>query len=120
MRFARQRAAQQGLAVDFFHTKDDLARAARRQSFDTIFSFDVLEHLPDLPGELDFLASHLSPGGLFVFDVPAGSTKAHPMHLNHHLDVFAHMRSKGLRDERGLSLRLPFKKEEKYVYRRPL
>jgi len=120
MRFARQRAAQQGLAVDFFHTKDDLARAARRHTFDTIFSFDVLEHLPDLPGELDFLALHLSPGGLFVFDVPAGSTKAHPMHLNHHLDVFAYMRSKGLRDERGLSLRLPFKKEEKYVYRRPM
>jgi 2-polyprenyl-3-methyl-5-hydroxy-6-metoxy-1,4-benzoquinol methylase len=120
MRFARQRAAQHGLAVDFFHTKDDLATAARRQSFDTIFSFDVLEHLPDLQGELDFLASHLSPGGVFVFDVPAGSTKAHPMHLNHHLDVFAYMGSKGLRDERGLSLRLPFKKEEKYVYRRPV
>lgn len=118
MKFARQRAAQQGLAVDFFHTKDDLAKAARRQTFDTIFSFDVLEHLPDLPGELDFLVSHLSPGGLFVFDVPAGSTKAHPMHLNHHLDVFAYMSSKGLHDERGLSLRLPFKKEEKYVYRK--
>jgi len=118
MRFARQRAAQQGLAVDFFHTKSDLAAAAGKQSFDTIFSFDVLEHLPDLPGELDFLVSHLSPGGLFVFDVPAGSTRAHPMHLNHHLDVFAYMRGKGLRDERGLSLRLPLKKEEKYVYRK--
>jgi 2-polyprenyl-3-methyl-5-hydroxy-6-metoxy-1,4-benzoquinol methylase len=120
MRFARQRASQQGLSVDFFHTKNDLAEAAQQRSFDTIFSFDVLEHLPDLPGELDFLASHLSPSGLLVFDVPAGSTKAHPMHLNHHLDVFAYMRAKGLRDERGLSLRLPFKKEEKFVYRKPV
>ena len=52
MRFARQRAARQGLAIDFFHTKESLAEAARQRGFDTVFSFDVLEHLPDLPGEL--------------------------------------------------------------------
>lgn len=118
MRFAQQRAARQGLAIDFFHAKDALA-AASQQGFDTVFSFDVLEHLPDLPGELAFLSSLLRPGGLFVFDVPAGSTKAHPMHLNHHLDVLAFMRNKSLIDERGVMLRLPFRKEEKYVFRKP-
>lgn len=119
MRFAQHRAARQGLAIDFFHTKDALAAAASEKGFDTVFSFDVLEHLPDLPGELNFLSSLLAPGGLFVFDVPAGSTKAHPMHLNHNLDVLAFMNGKNLMDERGLMLRLPFRKEEKYVFRKP-
>jgi len=119
MRFAQWRAEQRKLAVDFFYSKDDLATSARQRSLDTIFSFDVLEHLPDLRGELDFLSSLLAPGGVFVFDVPAGSTKAHPMHLDHRVDVFTHMEGRGFVDERGLALRLPFKKEEKYVYRKP-
>lgn len=84
---------------------------------DTVFSFDVLEHLPDLPGELNFLASLLSPGGLLVFDVPAGSTKAHPMHLNHDLDIRAHLAAKGLRPERTVLQKLSFRKEEKYFFR---
>jgi 2-polyprenyl-3-methyl-5-hydroxy-6-metoxy-1,4-benzoquinol methylase len=117
MRFARQRAERQSLAIDFFHTKAALAEAAQQHGFDTVFSFDVLEHLPDLPGELTFLSSLLNPGGLFVFDVPAGSTKAHPMHLNHNLNVLTFMSGKGLVDERNVMLRLPFRKEEKYVFR---
>jgi len=117
MRFARQRAASQSLAIDFFHTKEELAQSAGQRGFDTVFSFDVLEHLADLPGELTFLSSLLSPGGVFVFDVPAGATKAHPMHLNHNLNVLAFMGEKGLVDERNLLLRLPFRKEEKFVFR---
>src|SRR5437868_2241742 len=119
MRFARHRASRQGLAIDFFHTKDSLAQYARENGFDTVFSFDVLEHLPDLSGELTFLSSLLNPGGVFVFDVPAGSTRAHPMHLDHNLNVLAYMRDKGLEDRRGLMLRLPFRKEEKFVFRAP-
>jgi 2-polyprenyl-3-methyl-5-hydroxy-6-metoxy-1,4-benzoquinol methylase len=119
MRFARQRAANQGLAIEFFHTREALAQYAGVNGFDTVFSFDVLEHLPDLPGELSFLSSLLKPGGLFVFDVPAGSTRAHPMHLNHNLNVLEFMRAKGLADERNLMLRLPFRKEEKFVFRAP-
>jgi 2-polyprenyl-3-methyl-5-hydroxy-6-metoxy-1,4-benzoquinol methylase/heme/copper-type cytochrome/quinol oxidase subunit 4 len=119
MRFARQRAARQGLSIDFFHSKDALAQYARENGFDTVFSFDVLEHLPDLTGELTFLSSLLNPGGVFVFDVPAGSTKAHPMHLNHKLNVLQYMSARGLVDERNLMLRLPFRKEEKFVFRAP-
>lgn len=119
MRFARQRAANQGLAIEFFHTREALAQYANGNGFDTVFSFDVLEHLPDLPGELSFLSSLLKPCGLFVFDVPAGSTRAHPMHLNHSLNVLEYMRAKGLADERNLMLRLPFRKEEKFVFRAP-
>jgi 2-polyprenyl-3-methyl-5-hydroxy-6-metoxy-1,4-benzoquinol methylase len=120
MQFARQRAARQGVSIDFFHSKDALVQATRGRGFDTVFSFDVLEHLPDLLGELSFLASLLSPGGVFVFDVPAGSTSAHPMHLNHNLNVLEFMRAKGLEDKRNLMLRLPFRKEEKFVFRAPL
>ena len=87
---------------------------------DTIFSFDVLEHLPDLPGELIFLSSLLNPGGLLVFDVPAGATKSHPMHLNHHLDIHAHMRAQGLIEEQPSWMpKLPFSKQEKYLFRAP-
>ncbi len=120
MRFARHRAERQKLAVDFFHSKDDLAASAQKRGLDTIFSFDVLEHLPDLPGELKFLASLLNPGGRMAFDVPAGSTESHPMHLNHHLDIHAHMASIGMVEERGLLQSIPFRKQEKYVFRKPV
>ena len=119
MRFARFRAEQQKLAVEFFHSKDDLAASAKQRGLDTVFSFDVLEHLPDLPGELKFLSSLLNSGGRMAFDVPAGSTKAHPMHLNHHLDVNAYMESIGMMEERGLMESIPFKKQEKFVFRKP-
>jgi 2-polyprenyl-3-methyl-5-hydroxy-6-metoxy-1,4-benzoquinol methylase len=119
MRFARQRATRRNLAIEFFHTKEELAAAGKKRGFDTIFSLDVLEHLPDLPGELNFLASLLNPGGLLVFDVPAGATKSHPMHLNHDLDVAEFMQTNGFKDERTLWQKLPFKKEEKYFFRAP-
>ena len=120
MRFARHRAKQQKLALEFFHAKEDLAAAAQKRGLDTIFSFDVLEHLPDLPGELKFLSSLLNPGGLLVFDVPAGSTKSHPMHLNHHLDIHAHMKSIGMEEERSVWQSIPFRKQEKYISRKPV
>jgi len=120
MKFARERARQRNLPVEFFHTKEELAAAGTKRGFDTIFSLDVLEHLPDLPGELNFLAGLLNSGGLLVFDVPAGATKSHPMHLNHDLDVVAYMRARGMKDERTLWQRLPFRKEEKYFFRSPL
>jgi 2-polyprenyl-3-methyl-5-hydroxy-6-metoxy-1,4-benzoquinol methylase len=120
MRFARERARQRNLPIEFFHTKEELAAAGKERGFDTIFSLDVLEHLPDLPGELSFLAALLNPGGLLVFDVPAGATKSHPMHLNHDLDVVAYMHARGMKDERTMWQRLPFRKEEKYFFRAPM
>jgi 2-polyprenyl-3-methyl-5-hydroxy-6-metoxy-1,4-benzoquinol methylase len=115
MKFARQRAMRRNLPLKFFPSKEELAASDLR--YDTIYSLDVLEHLPDLAGELDFLASMLNAGGLLVFDVPAGATKAHPMHLNHSLDVVAYLGGKGLRDERNFWQWLPFRKEEKYFFR---
>jgi len=116
MEFARSRAQQRGLRLEFARSKDELT-AARERGFDTVFSFDVLEHLPDLAGELSFLSSLLSPGGRFMFDVPAGSTKSHPMHLNHNLNVLSYMSGQGLEEERSFLQKLSFKKQEKYVFR---
>jgi 2-polyprenyl-3-methyl-5-hydroxy-6-metoxy-1,4-benzoquinol methylase len=117
MAFARWRAAQHGLALEITRSKEELAAAARKKGLDTVYSFDVLEHLPDLPGELSFLSSLLGPGGRMMFDVPAGSTKAHPMHLNHDLDVKKHLREKGMTEERGWWQRLLPGKQEKFIFR---
>jgi 2-polyprenyl-3-methyl-5-hydroxy-6-metoxy-1,4-benzoquinol methylase len=118
MRFAMDRAQRAGLAVQFMRSKEELAAAAKKRGFDTVFAFDVLEHIPDLSGELDFLSSLLAPGGLFVFDVPAGSTKSHPMHLNHNLNVGAHLQAKGLRDARTFWQRSPLGEKGRFIYRR--
>jgi 2-polyprenyl-3-methyl-5-hydroxy-6-metoxy-1,4-benzoquinol methylase len=117
MRFARLRAQQRRVPLMFFHSKEGLTRS--NCHFDTIYALDVLEHLPDLAGELDFLSSLLKPGGLLVFDVPAGATKSHPMHLNHDLDVVTYLKARGLTDARTLRQRMPFRKEEKYFFRKP-
>jgi SAM-dependent methyltransferase len=117
MKFAQHRAEAEGLEIEFCHSKDALRASASRDGFDTVFAFDVLEHLPDLPGELTFLSSLLNQGGLFLFDVPAGSTRSHPMHLNHELNVRAHMLALGLRQERNLLQKLSFRKEEKFFFR---
>jgi hypothetical protein len=39
------------------------------------------------------------------------------MHLNHDLDVVSYMCARGMKDERTLWQRLPFRKEEKYFFR---
>ncbi len=53
MAFAKRRAQQRGLTTLLFaRSKDELTAAARERGFDTVFSFDVLEHLPDLAAEL--------------------------------------------------------------------
>lgn len=118
MKFARQRALDQGLEVEFLHSKEGLTASAQQNGFDTVFSFDVLEHLPDLPGELKFLSSLLNSGGLLVFDVPAGSTNSHPMHLNHNLSIRTYMLGMGLQEERRFKQRLSFRKEEKFFFRK--
>lgn len=117
LRFARWRAEQRQLAVEFATTKEELRRNTDGGRFDTIFSFDVLEHLPDLEGELGFLASLLKPGGMLLCDVPAGATKNHPMHLNHRLDAADYLCSQGLTDRRSLLQRLIFARE-KFIFHR--
>lgn len=115
-RFARHRALSQGLDVKFVHDKAELTNAVRNTGFDTVFSLDVLEHLPDLPGELTFLAGLINPSGRFVFDIPAGSTKSHPMHLNHNVEFRSLLNHIGLQERRCWWQRLPFCKQEKYVF----
>jgi 2-polyprenyl-3-methyl-5-hydroxy-6-metoxy-1,4-benzoquinol methylase len=115
-RFAQFRAARYALTVQFASTKEELRRIAHAAPFDTIFSFDVLEHIPDLAGELDFLISLLAPSGLLLFDVPAGATVNHPMHLDHTLNVREHLLAKGMLEIPMPSWRVG--KQEKYAFRK--
>ena len=115
-RFAKSRALQRGFDVKFAHCKQQLQTATLNGGFDTIFSLDVLEHLPDLEGELVFLVSLLNGGGRLVFDLPSGSTKSHPMHLNHTVKARCLLLSWGLKEQRGLWQKLHLVKQEKYVF----
>lgn len=119
MKYARHRAKTENLSIQFFSDKQDLARSTPL-GFDTIFSLDVLEHLPDLPGELNFLSSLLSRIGSLVFNLPPGSTKSHPMHLDHNLDVRAFLTHRSLlEDTRSHHRRVGAAgKDEMYIFRR--
>lgn len=112
-KFAQYRAQRQNLDVKFHFSRESLGAAG---GFDTIFSLDVLEHIPDLAAELDFLASLLNPGGLLLFDVPAGATRSHPMHLSHNVDFRSLLKAKGLREQRPWWTRLPLVKQEKFLF----
>jgi 2-polyprenyl-3-methyl-5-hydroxy-6-metoxy-1,4-benzoquinol methylase len=46
--------------------------AGLRKRFDTIFLFDVLEHISDEAQFLEALSFHLAPGGTLIINVPAG------------------------------------------------
>ncbi len=113
LRFAKWRAERRGLAVEFFTDKESLAAT---KPFDTVFSFDVLEHIPDLAAELDYLAALLGPGGQMVFDLPTGATKAHPMHLEHRLDFRKFLNERGLHERKRVVDYLPFRRQEKFVF----
>ncbi len=119
--FAAWRAGHEGLNVEFLSDRGLLAASAGK--FDTVISLDVLEHMPDLGGELDFLASLLAPGGLLVLSAPVGGTESHPMHLEHDLDVAARLGSRGLVNAKTLALRWNgseyMRKKSVFVFRKP-
>jgi len=105
--FAEWRAGQTGLKLNFVTNREQLqAEVAKSGKFNTIVSLDVLEHLPDIENELNFLTSILETGGKLIFSIPFGSTDAHPMHLDHNLDVIAYLASHGLKDKKSFWLRL--------------
>jgi len=118
MEYSRWRAAQEGLNLAFVSSKEQLRD--RDGGFDTIISVDVLEHMPDLAGELDFLCSLLNPGGTIVFNVPAGETETHPMHLVHRLNVKDYMARRKFTDRKSFRLRWfsaeSFRRSAVYVY----
>lgn len=122
-RFAEANAKRRELALDFVSTREDIKRAAGEAGFDTILSLDVLEHLPDLGGQLDFLISVLAPGGRIILTVPEGATATHPMHLTHKVNAGDYLKGKGLRDAKSPGLRLTaseiLRKGDCLIYERP-
>ncbi len=98
-RFAEWRAQQQGIdRIDFYTEREQVGGL-----FNTIYSLDVLEHLPDPEDALRFFASKLAPGGRLVITAPFGETDAHPMHFSHALDAHEFLQTEGLTEaKRGL------------------
>lgn len=119
--FASWRAGREGLPVEFVSDRGLLEKSATK--FDTIISLDVLEHLPDLAGELDFLVHMIAPGGTLIVSAPVGATASHPMHLTHQLDVAAHLRSRGLEDLKTWWFRWnaseAMRRKDVFVFRKP-
>ncbi|MBU2265706.1 MAG: class I SAM-dependent methyltransferase, partial [Candidatus Omnitrophica bacterium] len=62
--FAKWRINRQGLKVNFLD-----GNQLTGKDFDAIVSFDVFEHLKDLPGKINFLASCLKRGGVLIFNI---------------------------------------------------
>ncbi|MBI2682647.1 MAG: class I SAM-dependent methyltransferase [Acidobacteriales bacterium] len=102
--YAEWEAARRKANLRFLSSKEELqTEVAARGKFDTILTLDVLEHLPDLRGELEFLLSLLAPKGRLLMTVPEGATESQPMHLSHDLSTL------GMLEERGLrSLKTPW------------
>jgi 2-polyprenyl-3-methyl-5-hydroxy-6-metoxy-1,4-benzoquinol methylase len=92
------------LNLYFTSSKEEID--AQGLQFDTIISLDVLEHLPDLNGELTYLTSRLAPGGRLIMTVPVGATESHPMHLAHDVRSMEFLEERGLRDIKDWKLRL--------------
>jgi 2-polyprenyl-3-methyl-5-hydroxy-6-metoxy-1,4-benzoquinol methylase len=105
--YAGWNAQRSGLTLTFTSRKEEImAEVAARGKYDTILSLDVLEHLPDLGGELEFLASVLAPGGRMILTVPEGATESHPMHLSHRISTEDFLCQRGLRNARTWRIRL--------------
>ncbi len=101
--YAEWSASRQDLNLYFTSSKEEID--AQALQFDTIVSLDVLEHMPDLSGELSFLSARLAPGGRLIMTVPVGATESHPMHLAHNVRPVEFLTIRGLRDIKGWKLR---------------
>jgi 2-polyprenyl-3-methyl-5-hydroxy-6-metoxy-1,4-benzoquinol methylase len=102
--YAEWNAARQDLNLLFTSNKDELRGEALK--FDTVISLDVLEHMPDLAGELNYLNALLAPKGRLILTVPVGATQSHPMHLTHDVRTIEFLNQHGFRNLKDWKLRL--------------
>lgn len=87
--FARQR-----LGIEMLTERDQLLDLSP-STFDVIFSYHVLEHLPDPRETLDMLVPLLKPDGVLILFVPnaggdAGVLNLAPLLGEHHILAFTH------------------------------
>jgi 2-polyprenyl-3-methyl-5-hydroxy-6-metoxy-1,4-benzoquinol methylase len=100
--YAEWKAGRKGLRLRFTSARNEISPGP----YDTIVSLDVLEHLPDLEGELSFLVTQLAAGGRLILTLPVGATESHPMHLAHRLDARDFLASRELRNGKTFRLKL--------------
>ncbi|MEW6733991.1 MAG: methyltransferase domain-containing protein [Acidobacteriota bacterium] len=118
-RYAQWQTQQHNLTVTFASEHREIAA----ESFDTIIILDVLEHLYEPAEVLEFLLARLADGGTLIASAYFGATKAHPMHLDHKLDIADFLRTRGLCDAKGVYLRFfgsqAMRRRPMFVYRKP-
>lgn len=71
--FARWRFQKRGLRVEMFKTWQEL----KGRQFSCIVSFDVFEHIKDLPKAVATVCEHINPGGLLIFSGAFSGGGAH-------------------------------------------
>ncbi|OGX27415.1 MAG: hypothetical protein A2787_00935 [Omnitrophica WOR_2 bacterium RIFCSPHIGHO2_01_FULL_48_9] len=71
--FAQWRFKRRGLNIKMFKGWDDL----QGKQYDCVVSFDVFEHIKDLPKTVAKLCGHVRPGGLLIFSGAFSGGGAH-------------------------------------------
>lgn len=116
--YALWQAEYRKLPVTFSSTHAEIAD----KQFDSIILLDVLEHLIDPQEVLDFLIQRLAPRGYLLVSAYFGATKAHPMHLDHNMDVGSYLKSNGLKDAKSLMLKClgseAIRRKPMYIYQK--
>ncbi|MBI4696118.1 MAG: class I SAM-dependent methyltransferase [Gammaproteobacteria bacterium] len=86
---ARERLAPRGIEVTLY---DGGRSPFADAEFDAVVSFQVIEHVPDIPAYLREIARVLKPGGTAMFTTPNGVLRLHPGQKPwnpHHLREFS-------------------------------
>lgn len=116
--YARWQAERRGVKINFASTHQEI----EGKVFDTIIVLDVLEHLYEPEGVLEFLIERLAEDGVIILSAYFGATEAHPMHFDHKLDVKRYLSERGFVDAKGLYVRLfgseSMRRDKMYVLRK--
>lgn len=102
--FAKWRCERRGIAV---RTIDLKREQPRRQTFDAVVCFDVLEHVHRPLRMLDAISRSMSPGGLLFVHAPFGEDAERPMHLVHEDVVTPRMHTVGFNWREDLEATFP-------------
>ena len=100
VRVAAERAKRDGLEGEYkVGLAEDALTLFTPGSYDAVVCFEIIEHVPDVPGFLDVIEAMVKPGGRIYISTPDGTFGAgqNPHHLRVYraVDLFDLLRSRG-------------------------